>query len=67
MLFLDGSPHQWFGEEKSTLLLCTDDSTGKPVYGLFRKEEDLDGCFTVCKEVFTRVGRPSVFYLDRAS
>ena len=67
MLFLYGSPHQWFGEEKSTLLLCTDDSTGKPVYGLFRKEEDLDGCFTVCKEVFTRVGRPSVFYLDRAS
>jgi hypothetical protein len=67
MLFLDGSPHQWFGEGKSTLLLSTDDSTGKPLYGLFRKEEDLDGCFKVCKEVFTRFGRPSVFYLDRAS
>ena len=35
MLFLDGSPHQWFGDEKSTLLLSTDDSTGKPLYGLF--------------------------------
>jgi len=67
MLFLDGSPHQWFGEEKSTLLLSTDDSTGKPLYGLFRKEEDLEGCLQVCKEVFTRFGRPSVFYLDRAS
>ena len=67
MLFLDGSPHQWFGEEKSTLLLATDDSTGKPLYGLFEKEEDLDGCFQVCREVFTRFGRPSVFYLDRAS
>jgi transposase len=67
MLFLDGSPHQWFGDEKSTLLLCTDDSTGNPLYGLFQKEEDLDGCFEVCKEVFTRFGRPSVFYLDRAS
>jgi hypothetical protein len=53
MLFLDGSPHQWFGEEKSTLLLCTDDSTGKPLYGLFQEEEDLDGCFHVCTEVFT--------------
>ena len=67
MLFLDGSPHQWFGEEKSTLLLSTDDSTGKPLYGLFRKEEDLDGCFQVCKETFTRFGRPLVYYLDRAS
>lgn len=67
MLFLDGSPHQWFGEGKSALLLCTDDSTGKPLYGLFREEEDLDGCFQVCREVFTRFGRPSVFYLDRAS
>ena len=67
MLFLDGSPHAWFGEEKTTLLLSTDDSTGKPLYGLFRKEEDLEGCFGVCKEVFARFGRPSVFYLDRAS
>ena len=40
---------------------------GKPLYGLFRKEEDLDGCFQVCGEVFARLGRPSVFYLDRAS
>jgi transposase len=67
MLFLDGSPHQWFGDEKSTLLLATDDATGKPLYGLFQKEEDLDGCFQVCREVFTRFGRPTVFYLDRAS
>jgi len=67
MLFLDGSPHQWFGHGKSTLILATDDATGKPLCGVFRKEEDLDGCFQVCKEVFTRFGRPSVFYLDRAS
>jgi transposase len=67
MLFLDGSPHLWFGEEKTTLLLSTDDSTGRPLYGLFQEEEDLEGCFKVCKEVFARFGRPSVFYLDRAS
>ncbi len=67
MLFLDGSPHQWFGEEKTTLLLSTDDSTGRPLFGLFQEVEDLDGCFQVSKEVFTRFGRPSVFYLDRAS
>ena len=67
MLFLDGSPHRWFGTGESTLLLCTDDATGKPLYGVFRKEEDLEGCFTVCHQVFTRYGLPSMFYLDRAS
>ena len=67
MLFLDGSPHRWFGTAESTLLLCTDDATGKPLYGVFRKEEDLEGCFAVCQEVFTRYGLPATFYLDRAS
>jgi len=66
-LFLDGSPHLWFGEEASTLILCTDDATGKPLYGLFQKEEDLDGCFRVCLEVFQKYGLPALFYLDRAS
>lgn len=67
MLFLDGSPHRWFGHELTTLLLCTDDATGKPLYGLFREQEDLDGCFAVCHEVFTCFGLPVCFYLDRAS
>jgi transposase len=66
-LFLDGSPHLWFEEETSTLILCTDDATGKPLYGLFQKEEDLDGCFRVCLEVFQKYGLPALFYLDRAS
>lgn len=67
LLFLDGSPHHWFGTTQSTLLLCTDDATGEPLCGLFRDEEDLDGCFAVCQEVFTRYGLPARFYLDRAS
>lgn len=66
-LFLDGSPHLWFGEEESTLILCTDDATGKPLYALFQKEEDLDGCFRVCMNVFRQHGLPGSFYLDRAS
>ena len=67
MLFLDGSPHRWFGDEKATLLLSTDDATGYPLYGVFQKEEDLDGCFKVVEEVIARKGLPSLFYLDRAS
>lgn len=67
MLFLDGSPHRWFGKDETTLLLATDDATGKPLYGLFCEQEDLEGCFTVCQEVFAGYGLPVVFYLDRAS
>jgi len=67
LLFLDGSPHLWFGTESSTLILATDDSTGKPLYGLFQKEEDLDGCLHVCIEVRRIYGLPGGFYLDRAS
>lgn len=67
MLFLDGSPHYWFGNIQSTLILCTDDATGKPLYGLFRPQEDLDGCFLVCHHVFKKYGLPGCFYLDKAS
>jgi len=69
MLFLDGSPHHWFGEEHapSTLLLACDDATGKPLAGLFREQEDRDGCFLVLARLFKRYGLPQCFYLDRAS
>jgi transposase len=69
LLFLDGSPHAWFGPRypKSCLLLCSDDATGKPLGGKFQPEEDRDGCFEVCYQVFVRYGLPGAFYLDRAS
>ncbi|MBA7578627.1 hypothetical protein ES708_20492 [subsurface metagenome] len=67
LLFLDGSPHLWFGTEPSTLILATDDATGNPLYGVFQKEEDLDGCLLVCIEVCRIYGLPAGFYLDRAS
>lgn len=68
-LYLDGSPHPWFGPDhpRVCLLLCSDDATGKPLYGKFQKEEDREGCFEVCYHVFSRFGLPVAFYLDRAS
>jgi transposase len=69
LLFLDGSPHPWFGTAYPSccLLLASDDATGKPLWGLFQPQEDRDGCFAVCYQVFTRFGLPGAFYLDRAS
>jgi len=69
LLFLDGSPHPWFGPRHPSccLLLASDDATGKPLWGKFQPEEDRDGCFEVCYQVFVRFGLPGAFYLDRAS
>jgi hypothetical protein len=69
LLFLDGSPHPWFGPSRPSccLLLASDDATGKPLWGKFQPEEDRDGCFEVCYQVFVRFGLPGAFYLDRAS
>jgi transposase len=69
MLFLDGSPHPWFGPDQPSccLLLSCDDATGKPLRGLFRPQEDRDGCFEVCYRLFHKHGLPASFYIDRAS
>lgn len=69
VLYLDGSPHHWFGEKypRSTLLLCTDDATSKALWGVFVPEENRNGCFEVAYEVMMRFGIPRSFWLDRAS
>jgi len=69
LLFLDGSPHPWFGEgyEPVCLLLSTDDATGKPLWGKFQPQEDRDGCMEVCYRTFLKHGLPLAYYLDRGS
>jgi transposase len=68
-LFLDGSPHHWFGPDRpqSTLILATDDATGKPLYGLFAPQETLNACFQVLYHVSLQYGLPGALYLDHAS
>lgn len=69
MVFLDGSPHQWLGPDLPplTLMLSTDDATGRPLYGLFAPQETRDASFEVLYHVFRRYGLPASLYLDRAS
>lgn len=69
LLFLDGSPHPWFGPDYDPLclLLSTDDATGKPLWGLFQPQEDRDGCMEVCYRTFCQYGLPLAYYLDRGS
>lgn len=69
LLYLDGSPHRWFGEKypKATLLLCTDDATSKALGAMFVQEENRNGCFEVTYNVMKKYGLPRSFWLDRAS
>lgn len=69
ILYLDGSPHRWFGERypKSTLVICSDDATTSALWGVFTDEENRNACFEVVYEVFKKYGLPSSFWLDRAS
>ena len=69
LLFLDGSPHRWFGSDypRSTLILATDDATGEPLYGILRPHEDRNGCFAVMYNVVQQRGLPETLYLDRGS
>jgi hypothetical protein len=68
MVFIDGSPHPWFGTARppATLILATDDATGKPLWGLFAAQETLAACFEVFYHVARRFGLPGTLYLDRA-
>jgi transposase len=49
MLFLDGSPHRWFGPTLPmyTPILATDGTTGRPLLGLSAAQETLAACFEV--------------------
>lgn len=69
MLFLDGSPHHWFGPEhpEACLLLSSDDATGNPLRGKFVPAENRDGYFEVCYHLFRKHGLPASFYLDMGS
>lgn len=62
----DGSPHLWFGNTHSVLLLAIDDATGKILGAEFRTGETSLGGLSVIKEVIKEYGIPEAFYFDQA-
>lgn len=62
----DGSPHKWFGEERSTLLLAIDDATGKILSAEFFEWETSFYAMKVIKELIDAKGIPEAFYFDQA-
>jgi transposase len=65
LLQMDGSPHQWFGNEKSCLIAIIDDATSE-VYAEFFKSETTLGCLKVLSDVIELKGIFKTLYVDRA-
>ncbi len=65
LLQMDGSPHHWFGDEKSCLIAIIDDATSE-VYAEIFKSETTIGCLKVLKDVIAKKGAFKTLYVDRA-
>ncbi|MGR5543817.1 ISNCY family transposase [Vibrio sp. PNB22_2_2] len=65
MLQMDGSPHLWFGEQKSCLIAMIDDATSD-VHAEFFPSETTEGCLKVMKDYIEKKGLFKTLYVDRA-
>jgi transposase len=65
LLQMDGSPHHWFGNEKSCLIAIIDDATSE-IYAEFFKSETTLGCLKVLKDFIIKKGIFKTLYVDRA-
>ena len=61
---MDGSIHNWYGEDKACLHLAIDVCTGLIVGGRFEKQETLNGYYHVYKQILTQYGIPYQFKTD---
>jgi hypothetical protein len=62
----DGSPHIWFSDFWSTLLVTIDDATGTILAGRFVESETSMNGMLVLREVMEKHGIPEAFYMDAA-
>ena len=65
LLQMDGSPHRWFGEEKSCLIAIIDDANSE-IYGEFFESETTLGCLKVLRDLVAEKGIFKTLYVDRA-
>ncbi|MCG9653660.1 ISNCY family transposase [Vibrio vulnificus] len=65
MLQMDGSPHRWFGEERSCLIAIVDDATSD-IHAQFFPSETTEGCMKVMRAYIEKRGVFKTLYVDRA-
>ena len=65
LLQMDGSPHHWYGDEKSCLIAIIDDTTSE-VHAEFFTSETTAGCLKVMRDYMHKKGLFKTLYVDRA-
>jgi len=67
LLQVDGSPHDWLEGRGPRLCLvgAIDDATSHVPAAVFRRQEDIEGYFTVLRRVVTTKGVPLSLYHDK--
>jgi len=65
LLQMDGSPHRWFGHEKSCLIAMIDDATSE-IHAEFFNSETTAGCLKVMRDYIDKKGLFKALYVDRA-
>ena len=66
LLQMDGSPHRWFGNKESCLIVILDDANSEIVYGEFFPAEDTISCMRVLQKAIEKKGLFEILYVDRA-
>lgn len=68
MLHIDGSHHQWFGDDRwHDLIVILDDATGEIYYAQLVEAESTSSIMTALRQVIEREGVFCSLYSDRAS
>lgn len=65
LLQMDGSPHRWFGDNKSCLVAIIDDATSE-IYAEFFESETTLACMKVMQNIISEKGLFRALYVDRA-
>ena len=65
MLQMDGSPHRWFGDEKSCLIAIIDGATSD-IHAQFFPLETTEGCMKVMRAYIEKRGIFKTLYVVRA-
>lgn len=66
LIMIDGTPHDWFqNEKKSSLHIAIDDATGELLCGWFMPNECLEGYVRILQLLITKYGIPENIYCDR--
>lgn len=55
LLQMDGSPHRWYGDQKSCLIAIIDDATSE-IHAEFFKSETTIGCLKVMRDYIDKKG-----------